>query len=186
MLTRGVQHYGRRKEAIWASGGLFVEPGETTIHPPQLSRHKAQKHDEVHRCCRRARHVHDSRSYTPCSQDTGAYLRAAAYLMGRARGRSPSPQSFSEDFSNVGGEFREVRSPATPSSPKERALKNTWYLYIRYLVPGTRYSSARYSCVRVLYFKALPFAASSSYGNFLSAGLGSSPIYSSLISVCKA
>ena len=181
MLTRGVQHYGRRKEAIWASGGLFVEPGETTIHPPQLSRHKAQKHDEVHRCCRRARHVHDSRSYTPCSQDTGAYLRAAAYLMGRARGRSPSPQSFSEDFSNVGGEFREVRSPATPSSPKERALKNTY-------IPGTRYLIHEYQVLLCTWyvFCISIFAASSSYGNFLSAGLGSSPIYSSsLISVCK-
>ena len=57
----------------------------------------------------------------------------------------------------------------------------TWYL-----VPGTRYSSARYSCVRVWYFKAPPFfAASYSYGNFLSAGLESSPIYSSIITLCR-
>ena len=51
------------RKATWASGGLFVESGETTIRPPQLSTRGA-KH-EVHRCCpRRARHVHDSRSYT--------------------------------------------------------------------------------------------------------------------------
>ena len=62
-------------------------------------------------------------------------VRAAPGLMGRAQGRSSSPQSFSEDCSNVWGEVREVRSPAAPSSPKERALKNTWYM------PGTWYTS---------------------------------------------
>ena len=90
---------------------------------PQLSRRESQKHDEVHRCCRhRARHVHDSRNYKPCSQDTGAYLRAAPCLMGRTQGRSLSSESFWEGSSNVLGEFREARSPATPSSPNERSL----------------------------------------------------------------
>ena len=91
--------------------------------PPQLSRREAQKHDEVHRCCpHRARHDHNSRSYTPCSQDMGAYLRAAPCLMGRAQGRSPSPESFWEGSSNVFGEFREARSPTTPTSPNEQSL----------------------------------------------------------------
>ena len=90
---------------------------------PQLSRRESQKHDEVHRCCRhRARHVHDSRNYKPCSQDTGAYLRAAPCLMGRTQGRSLSSESFWEGSSNVLGEYREARSPATPSSPNERSL----------------------------------------------------------------
>ena len=33
-LTREVPHYGRRKEAVWASGEFFVESDETTIEPP--------------------------------------------------------------------------------------------------------------------------------------------------------
>ena len=59
------------------------------------------------------------------------------------------------------------------------SAKNTYFVYT--LVPGTRYTSTRYCCVRVFLFKAPPFAASYSYGNFLCAGLGSSPIYSSSI-----
>ena len=62
------------------------------------------------------------------------------------------------------------------------------YQYLFYtLVPDTWYASTSYCCVRVWYFKALLFfAASYSYGNFLSAGLGSSPICGSTFSVCKA
>ena len=54
----------------------------------------------------------------------------------------------------------------------ERALKNTYIPW--YLVPGVRVPG---TAVCVLYFKVPPFfAACYSYGNFLSAGLGSSPI----------
>ena len=50
---------GRKR---WASGGLILESDETTIQPSQLSRHKAQKHEEGYRWCpRRARHVPDTR-----------------------------------------------------------------------------------------------------------------------------
>ena len=142
-------------------------PARRRFAPPHLSRREAQKHDEVHRCCpHRARHDHDSRSYTPCSQDTGAYLRAAPCLMGRDQGRSPSPQSFSEN--------ERQKLPIYPG---------TWYLVYKYQV----LLLCTWYLVRVLYFKAPPFAASYSCGNFLCAGLGSSPIYSSsLISVYKA
>ena len=54
-----------------------------------------------------------------------------------------------------------------------------------YLVPGTWFTSTRYCCLRVQYFKAPPFAAIYSYGSFLSAGLELSPIYSSIIYVRK-
>ena len=58
---------------VLASGGLFVESGQTTIRSPQPSRREAQKHHEVHRCCpHRARHDHDSRSYTPHAPTTRA------------------------------------------------------------------------------------------------------------------
>ena len=66
--------------------------------------------------------------------------------------------------------------PLMPSAPKN---------YRRTLVPGTWYTSTRYCCLRVWYFKAPPFAAIYSYGSFLSAGLELSPIYSSIIYVRK-
>ena len=65
-----------------------------------------------------------------------------------------------------------------------RKLIRQSVLHGPYDILGTWYMSTRYyCCVRVLYFKAPPFAASSSYWSFLSAGLGSSPSYSSLTSV---
>ena len=66
--------------------------------------------------------------------------------------------------------------PLMPSAPK---------IYRCTLVPGTWYTSTRYCCLRVRYFKAPPFAAIYSYGSFLSAGLELSPIYSSIIYVRK-
>ena len=42
-----VQHYGRWKEAAWASGGLILESDEATIQPSQLSRHEAQKQKTI-------------------------------------------------------------------------------------------------------------------------------------------
>ena len=60
-------------------------------------------------CPRRVRHVPDSRSYTLCSQDTGAYLRAAPYDMARVQRRSTSAQGSPQDCSNVRGELREAR-----------------------------------------------------------------------------
>ena len=52
------------------------------------------------------------------------------------------------------------------------------------LVPGTWYTSTRYCCVYFVFQGATFFTASYSYGNFLSAGLGSSPIYSSIDNIC--
>ena len=98
----------------------------------------------------------------PCSQDTGAYLRDAPYLTGKAHG---------EDLHRR-------------KAFQRTSAKNTYIPW--YLIPGTWYTSTRYCCVRVLHFKTPPFATSYSYGNFLSAGLGSSPMYSSIISVWKA
>ena len=54
-----------------------------------------------------------------------------------------------------------------------------------YLVHDIRVPGTTAVFLGVLYLKAPPFEASTSYENFLSAGLGSSTIYSSLISVCK-
>ena len=67
-----------------------------------------------------------------------SYLRAAPGLMGRAQGRS-SPQSFSEECSNVCGEVREACSPSTPSFPRRMSAKkylvlHTWYLIYEYQV----------------------------------------------------
>ena len=156
---------------------------------PRLSRRESLKHDEVHCCCRhRIRHVHDSRSYKPCSQDTGAHLRAAPCLMGRTQGRSLSSESFWEGSSNVLGEFREARSPATPSSPNERSLWRRISLEIPTYpdVPGRREpGTAVYEYV-FLCFEAPPLFASSLYWNFLSDGLRSSLIFSSMISTYKA
>ena len=111
-----VQHYGRWNEEVWASDGRFVDSGETTIRPSQLFRRQAQKHDD--RCCpHRARYDRDSRSHTPCSQDTDAYLRATQRPMGRVQERTPSPQRFSEN-----------------ERFKISIYPRTWYL-----VPGTWY-----------------------------------------------
>ena len=173
------------RKATWASGGLFVESGDS----PQLSSSEAQKHDDMHHCGRhRARHIHDSRNYNPCSQHAGAYLRAAPCLMGRAHGRSPSPESFWEGSSNVFGEFREARSPTTPTSPNEQSLWQRIPLEIPTYpdVPGRREpGTAVYEYV-LLCFQAQPLFASFLYWNFLSDWLRSSLIFSSMISTYKA
>ena len=65
-------------------------------------------------------------------------LRAAPGFMGRAQGRSPSPQSFSEDCSNVWGEVREVRHLLRLALQKNERSKNlvlhTWYLIYEHQV----------------------------------------------------
>ena len=65
---------------------------------------------------------------------------------------------------------------------KRMSAKNYLVLHTWYLIYETRY----YCCVRVLYLKAPPFATSCSYDSFLNARMGLSPVYSSLISLCKA
>ena len=59
----------------------------------------------------------------------------------------------------------------------------------KYLVPHTWYLTYKYQvlllCTRFV-FQGATVCGPLLVGNFLSAGLGSSPIYSSLISVCKA
>ena len=76
------------------------------------------------------------------------------------------------------GEVSEFRSPAPLSSPKERALKVPGTTY---LVPDNEYQVLLLCTCFV--FQGATFCGQLVVGNFLSAGLGSSPIYSSLISV---
>ena len=99
-----------------------------------------------------------------------------------------SSESFWEGSSNVLRELREARSPATPSSPNERSpwqqisLENPTYPD----VPGRREpGTAVYEYV-FLCFQAQPLFASFLYWNFLSDGLRSSLIFSSMISTYKA
>ena len=137
----------RRGPTLCPMEGSGLGPGRTLRRvgrdndsPPQPSRHEAQKH-EVHRCCPcRARYVHDSRSYTPCSQRTSAYLRAATCLTGRAQGRSPSPQMFQTIFRMSEGsfvKFAHLLSPALQKKNERYKKLYTWYLVPGIRVPGT-------------------------------------------------
>ena len=75
MLTRVVEHYGRWKNAAWASGGLILETDETTIQPSQGPRHEALKHEAGYRLRpRRARQVFDASPDCTNLLGPGAFL----------------------------------------------------------------------------------------------------------------